>query len=256
MSEEMSADAGQPVSMPDETIAPVEMQSDVQEVAPAEQTVETPTEQPKTFTQEQVQAIAAENMRRGMDKAMRQMQAQQQQYQAQAVQQNHQEGVEAPVTVDDIARVVQNNLEQKRAAGDFQSWANQLEESIESKVSQAKILDPSFGDTYEKLDLHGDSAYLAVYLDKVPNTTEVMKELVNDPIKLGSLLTLLYSRQDRKNNALLQNAVDKISKSILQNKAAASYKAPKEPLDQVRPSNLGKSDGEKSVSDYRKMFRG
>jgi hypothetical protein len=88
------------------------------------------------------------------------------------------------------------------------------------------------------------------------NTREVMVELLKSPSKIGQLqglidIDLRAGRQPR----LALAEMKKLSESIKTNGEATNFKAPNEPLSQMRPSNAGTGkQGALSVSDYRKKY--
>jgi hypothetical protein len=90
-----------------------------------------------------------------------------------------------------------------------------------------------------------------VLSEHIDNADEVMYELGQDPMKLASL-ELLASKSLKK--GVLQ--AQRLSQSIKDNNAASKMKVPKEPLSQLRPTNLGTDNGVMSVSDFRKKYRG
>lgn len=91
----------------------------------------------------------------------------------------------------------------------------------------------------------------------VDNTRDVMVELLKSPAKIGQLqglidIDLRAGRQPR----LALAEMKKLSDSIKSNGQAANFKAPNEPLSQMRPSNAGTGNqGALSASDYRRKYR-
>jgi|GEM_PF-899289 hypothetical protein len=91
----------------------------------------------------------------------------------------------------------------------------------------------------------------------VDNTREVMLELVKNPSKIGSIQNLIDidMRAGRQPN-LAMAEMRRLSESIKTNAQGANFKAPNEPLSQMRPSNAGTDNkGALSVSDYRRKYR-
>ncbi len=85
----------------------------------------------------------------------------------------------------------------------------------------------------------------------VDNTADVMYELGKDRVKMASL-QMLAERSPR--DAFTQ--MQRLATSIKDNQAATKVRSPNEPLSQLRPSNIGTDNGDMSVSDYRKKYRG
>lgn len=91
----------------------------------------------------------------------------------------------------------------------------------------------------------------------VDNTREVMVELLNSPTKIGQIQNLIdidlrANRQPR----LALAEMKKLAESIKTNQKVANFKAPNDPLSQMRPSNAGTGNqGALSVGDYKRKYR-
>ena len=87
--------------------------------------------------------------------------------------------------------------------------------------------------------------------NSMENTGEVMKEILDNPVKMGNLLNL--SRQPHYQ----QQAMMELSNSIKTNQnALAQEKQAQDPMSQLKPStSAGMDNSAMSVSDFKKMFR-
>lgn len=84
------------------------------------------------------------------------------------------------------------------------------------------------------------------------NTAEIMDEIYENPEK-GVVLKNLAQNDP----AGFTVAMDKLSKSIANNKAAKQRgKSEREPLSQVKPNTVGADNGKMTIRDYKKMFCG
>lgn len=88
----------------------------------------------------------------------------------------------------------------------------------------------------------------------VDNTREVMVDLAQNPTKIGIIQNLIDIdlRAGRQPNLALAE-IKRLSKSIKDNEQAGRYKAPNDPLTQLRPSNAGTDKmGTRAPGDYRR----
>lgn len=84
--------------------------------------------------------------------------------------------------------------------------------------------------------------------DYVDNPHDVLYELGKDRLKMAQLEQLAnMSPKD----AVVQ--AQRLAQSIKDNEASTKVSLPREPLNQMRPSNTGTDNGVMSVSDYRAM---
>lgn len=113
------------------------------------------------------------------------------------------------------------------------------------KMSEGSQRYPDFDKTVASLDLKSipDIILLATEVD---NTADVMHELANNPYKIGNILAL----KDTPHLARL--AMNKLSESIKQNQQGKQEPYVREPLSQIKSTNIGPNNGDLSVSDLRK----
>ncbi len=111
--------------------------------------------------------------------------------------------------------------------------------------------DPEFDRLYDELNIeaHPNLVYMMSSMD---NKASIVKDMAKNPIKFSNILMLSQSSSP----ALAQRELQKISASIKANSDAQSKaRTVAEPLSQLKSSNIGQGDGDKSVSDFRNMFR-
>ena len=89
--------------------------------------------------------------------------------------------------------------------------------------------------------------------NSMENTGEIMKEVLDNPTKLESLLNMAQNQPHMAQKSLMS-----LSESIKTNQQALAEDAQaRDPLSQLKPSqNASMDNGAMSVNDFRKMFRG
>jgi hypothetical protein len=120
-----------------------------------------------------------------------------------------------------------------------------------NKMQAAESKYPGINEQLNDLD-YQSLAPLVEMANNMDNTADVMKELLDHPMKMGNLLTLQYTQP-----RLAQKAMTDLSSSIKTNKEAKEAEAQaRDPMSQLKPSSsAGVDNGAMSVSDFRKMFR-
>ena len=90
-------------------------------------------------------------------------------------------------------------------------------------------------------------------VDSMDNPGDIMKELVDNPMKMGNLVTLAHTQPNMAKKAMFD-----LSNSIKQNQQALSQEAQaSEPLGQITPSNVGSDSGSKgAIRDFKNRYRG
>jgi len=129
------------------------------------------------------------------------------------------------------------------------------EQTVNSFVGKMQAAAEKYPELEAKLnDLDYNSmAPLVELANNMENTADIMNELMENPMKMGNVLTLMYAQPK-----LAQKAMQDLSASIKQNqKAVAQDAQARDPMGQLKPSmNAGMDNGSMSVDDFRKMFRG
>jgi len=149
-----------------------------------------------------------------------------------------------------IAQEAPKALEQHARA--FQQ--QQLVNSFVSKMQAAEAKYPGLDQKLNELDYSNPATIeLIKHADRMENTGDIMNELIENPMKMGNLISLMMSGQ----NKLAEKAIQNLSSSIKMNdQALAQEKASNDPFSQQKPSlNAGKDDGNMSVSDFKSMFK-
>lgn len=127
----------------------------------------------------------------------------------------------------------------------------QLVNSFVSKMQAAETKYPGMEQKLNELDF-STIAPLIQHIDKMENTADIMHELIENPMKMGNLVSLFYSQPK-----LAEKAIHNLSSSIKMNdEAKTAEKTANDPFSQEKPSlNAGKDDGNMSVSDFQAMFK-
>lgn len=243
-------DNEQAVDLSVQTQAPIVESSDSSNVSSETASAPTPAHAPeKTFTQSQVQAIAAKEARKAAENARAAEAARYEQERAQSQSQSHSPS---------IGGVQQNSPEQIRQLiqeeaykMSRQAMAQKIEQDWLSAMNAEKDVDPEFADLYDALNIeaHPD---LILWMNGMDNKAAIVKDIAKNPSKFSNILMLARSGSPQ----LAQMELRKLSASIAANEAAKKQPQADAPLSQIKPSNIGSDNGDMSVSDYRLMFRG
>ena len=127
----------------------------------------------------------------------------------------------------------------------------QMVNSFVAKMQAAEAKYPGLEAKLNDLD-YNSMAPLVGLANDMENTGDIMKELLDNPMKMANLLTLQYTQP-----ALAKRAMTELSNSIRTNQEAlAQEKQAQDPMSQLKPSNAGMDNSAMSVQDFRKMFRG
>ncbi len=127
----------------------------------------------------------------------------------------------------------------------------QTVDSFVNKMQAAEARHPGLEAKLNELD-YSTLAPIVTMANDMENTADIMKELVDNPMKMGNLLTLMYTQPK-----LAQKAMHDLSASIKTNQdAIAQDTQARDPMSQLKPSSAGADNGAMSVSDFKKMFRG
>jgi hypothetical protein len=89
------------------------------------------------------------------------------------------------------------------------------------------------------------------------NTAEIMYDLAKNPSKIGQIQNLIdIDLRAGRQPKLALTEMKKLASSIKENGTASNFKAPNEPLSQLRPSSAGTGkQGPLSVGDYRRKYK-
>lgn len=191
---------------------------------------------------------------KGKQEALMELQQQQTQQQAPAEQvaaAPQQMGGMAQLSAADIERMIAEKAPQMLQEHILNIETKQMVNSFVAKMQAAEAKYPGLEAKLNDLDYNSLAPLIGV-ANEMDNTGDIMKELIDNPMKMGNLLTLQYTQP-----ALARRAMLELSNSIKTNQEAlAQEKQAQDPMSQLKPSNAGIDNSTMSVSDFRKMFRG
>lgn len=189
---------------------------------------------------------------KGKQEAIMQLQQEQQQ-QAPAQQQAapQQMGGMAQMSAADIERMIAEKAPQMMQEHMHNERTKQTVDSFVNKMQAAEAKHPGLEAKLNDLD-YSTMAPLVSMANDMENTADIMKELLDNPMKMGNLMTLLYTQPK-----MAQKAMSDLSNSIKTNQEAVSQeKQAQDPMSQLKPSaSAGMDNSAMSVADFRKMFR-
>lgn len=155
------------------------------------------------------------------------------------------------MSMDDIDKLIAERAPQILQTHVNQLQAKQTAEAFVGKMQAAEQKYPGLNEKLSELDFD-TMAPLIQMANQMPNTGDVMKELVDNPMKMGSLMTLLYTQPK-----LAQREMSNLSQSIATNESAKAEEAKaRDPMSQLKPSTqTGMDNGQPSIADFKKRFR-
>jgi len=123
--------------------------------------------------------------------------------------------------------------------------------SFVSKMQAAEQKHPGLEAKLNELD-YSQMAPLVHLANDMENTGDIMKELVDNPMKLANMMALAQMQPGIAKRQMME-----LSNSIKTNQEAlAQEKQAQDPMAQLKPSSsAGMDNGTMSVTDFRKMFR-
>ena len=184
---------------------------------------------------------------------LQQQEAQQEQQQTAAPQNQAPSslGGMAQMSPDDIRRMIAEQAPQVLHDHVQELQTRQAVDSFVSKMQAAEQRYPGLESKLNDLDF-STLAPVIKMANEMENTGDIMAELLDNPQKMGNLMTLVYAQPKLALRQMIE-----LSNSIKQNQdAIAQDKSAKEPLSQIKTSSTaGMDSGSMSVSDFQKMFR-
>ena len=153
------------------------------------------------------------------------------------------ENLIAKKLAESIPNALQSHVHQLRT--------QQVVDSFVNKMQAAEAKYPGIQEQLNDLD-YSTMAPVVEMANNMENTADIMKELLDNPEKLSTIMTLSYTQPK-----LAQRKIMDLSNSIKQNQEAKAQEAQaKEPMSQLKPSfSAGMDNGAMSVTDFRKLFR-
>lgn len=223
---------------------------------------ETPNDddQAPRFNSRQVQDVVkrerAKALEKGRQMALEELQAQQQ---AAAPQQQAAPSQPQPtsfggmpqVSKEEIAKMIAEQAPQHLQAHIKQQAVSKQAESFVAKMRAAESKHPGLEAKLEKLDWTHMEPVINL-LEKTSNPGDVMRELIDNPMKMGNLLNLAHFQPQ-----MAEQAMAELSNSIQTNESAkAQDKQASEPLGLISPSNVGSDTGFKgSIQDFKQRYK-
>lgn len=207
----------------------------------------------KIVERERLKAFA-----KGKQEALMELQQQQQAPQESAPMQAPQQA-QAPQQLGGMQQMSPADIERmiaEKAPQMLQNHVNEMKnqqtvESFVAKMEAAEAKHPGLEAKLNDLDYSTMAPVISLAND-MENTADIMKELLDNPMKMGNLMTLVYTQPKMASRAMAE-----LSNSIKTNtEALAQEKQAQDPMSQLKPStSAGMDNSAMSVSDFRKMFR-
>ena len=153
---------------------------------------------------------------------------------------------------EDIERLISEHAPQALMQHVNQLKAEHTVETFVNKMQSAEQKYPGLQAKLGELDFDG-IAPLIEMANSVDNTADVMKELVDNPMKIGNLMALMYSQPKLARKAMMD-----LSSSIKVNQEAKNEEVQaRDPMSSLKPTTkAGMDNSTMSVSDMRKFLRG
>lgn len=148
---------------------------------------------------------------------------------------------------EEIQRLEQSRQEETQRAQQ-EAYAKQVITELTNKVNDAKTRYPDFDEVTSKIDFTTMPEVLEL-ANVADNSGDVLYDLAKNPSKIATLRGLPPQ--------VAVAELQRLSDSIKSNQSAAgSGNSPKEPLNHIQPSSVGRDNGTLGVKDYKRMFRG
>lgn len=242
------------------------LSTDLQDNVPEEPVVgvDVAAEEPEMLDKATVSKIVARERAKAYDKAKQELRMEQEQQQMQSQQpsttvaqpmQQQPQGIGGMPPVhsqEDIQRMIAEHVPQylQQQADKYKN--DQFVDGFVTKMQAAEQQYPGLEAKLNDLNWNAPGTQaLAQMANNLENTGDIMNELVVNPEKLASLLTLIHEQPK-----LAQQRLASLGNSIRTNQAAiAQEQSAQPPIGQLKSSvNAGVDDHNLSVNDLRKMF--
>jgi hypothetical protein len=165
--------------------------------------------------------------------------------------QQHLGQAQPPVDVERLIAEKAPEILAQQLQGHIQKMQNeQFVNSFVTKMQAAEQKYPGLEKQLAELD-YDSMTPLIKLANNLDNTGDIMKELLDNPMKMGNLLALTYTQP-----GMAQRAMQELSGSIRQNQEALEREAQaRDPMSQLKPSSSAGMDANSmSVTNFRKMF--
>ncbi len=226
--------------------------------APIEQAQDSAPEDNSPLSRDVVSKIVDRERKKAYEKGQKEalMQLQEQQAQQQETPAMQQQGQQSLGGMQQLSPADIERMIAEKAPQLLQEHVQNLknEHTINSFVSKMQAAEQKYPGLEQKLnELDYSSMSSLVHLaNDMENTGDIMKELVDNPMKLGNMIALAHTQP-----GLAKRQMMELSNSIKTNQdALAQEKQAQDPMSQLKPSSsAGMDNGTMSVTDFRKMFR-
>jgi len=154
----------------------------------------------------------------------------------------------------DIERMISEQAPQALQAHVQRLQQDKMVNDFVTKMQEAEQRYPGLEAELNNLNYEDPRMHKFIALaNQSENTGDIMKEVLDNPTKLESLLNMAHNQPH-----LAMKALSSLSDSIKTNQQALAEEAQaRNPLSQLKPSqNVSMDNGAMSVNDFRKMFRG
>jgi hypothetical protein len=220
-------------------------------------------DQKPKFNQRQVSDVVKRERERAYEKGRKEalMQMQQQQDVA-PVQQPQMQQSQMPqqglggmpqLSQEDVQRMIAEQAPQALQAQFQQLKQDHLVNTFVGKMQVAEQKYPGLEAELNQLNYNDPRMHAFIEMaNSFDNTGDIMKEVIDNPHKLTSLLADV-----RDQPYIAQKQMQSLSQSIKQNETAKVQESQaRDPMSQLKSSSTASTDdSQMSVSDYRKMFR-
>ena len=232
------------------------------EEAPIEEAAVTQQEEmlPKSVVSKIVERERLKAVEKTKREFMEQMASQQQQQESpqQAPVMQQQQGVGlggmTQMSPDDVEKLIAQHAPKALEQHVKNLKAQHMVESFAGKMKSAEMKYPGLQQELNQLNYEDPRMLRFIELaNAMDNTGDIMKEVIDNPEKMDTLLNLSYSQP-----YVAQKKLASLSQSIKTNQEALAQDAQaRDPMSSLKPStNAGMDNGNMSVSDFRKMLRG
>ncbi len=168
-----------------------------------------------------------------------------------------------PLSSDDVRRMAAEETQRLRNEWTQESHRTAQEQDAKriateffTKIEAGKAKYENFDKVMADVDLRS-IPYHVQLSNMVDNTADVIYELANNPSKIGQLQSLIdIDLRAGREPRLALAEMKRLSQSIKDNAEATNFKAPNQPLSQLRPSNAGTGkSGALTIGDYKAKYK-
>ena len=161
------------------------------------------------------------------------------------------------LAAEEAQRLMNENVQQQQRMM-HEAEAQRIASEFYSKVNAGKTKYQDYDQKMSAINL-GAIANHVELANRFDNTADIMYELASNPTEIALLKQLIdIDMQSGNSTNLAQVQMKKISDALKNNESAASYKAPQQPLSQLKPSDsgtgAGNNNGPKSAKEWQRIW--